>query len=62
MTAYSAQYSYGVFFTPLLEEFGWSRAITSGAYSLNVLLFGIFSTITGRIFDVPGSYTWVFIL
>ena len=27
---------YGVFFSPLSNEFSWSRAVTSGAYSLAV--------------------------
>ena len=31
-------YSFGVFFKPLLAEFGWTRAETSGAYSLFMVL------------------------
>jgi OFA family oxalate/formate antiporter-like MFS transporter len=54
MMTYGSQYSYGVFFTPLLKDFGWSRAVTSGAYSLNLIVFGIFSVITGRINDKFG--------
>lgn len=44
-------YSYGIFFKPLAEEFGWSRAVTSGAYSTMVLLLGITFIITGRLTD-----------
>ena len=35
--------SFGVFFKPVTTEFGWTRAMTSGAYSLYYLLHG-FST------------------
>ncbi|MEJ2067754.1 MAG: hypothetical protein P8Y09_07370, partial [Deltaproteobacteria bacterium] len=30
--------SYGVFFNPLIEEFGWSRATIAGANSMAFLL------------------------
>ena len=33
-TAYGAQYSFGVFFAALLDEFRWSRAGLSGVFSL----------------------------
>ncbi len=46
-----AFYSFGVFFKPMLEEFGWTRAMTSGAYSLNMILWGLLSIITGRLND-----------
>ncbi len=44
-------YSFGVFFTPLLTEFGWTRAETSGAYSLFMVLHGLFCIVTGRLND-----------
>ena len=31
-------YSFGVFFAPLLSEFGWTRAMTSGALSLSTIV------------------------
>ena len=31
---YGAMYTFSVFFEPLLDEFGWTRAMTSGAFSL----------------------------
>ena len=43
--------SYGVFFNPLLTEFGWSRATISGALSLCVLLSGFMSIIAGSLTD-----------
>ncbi|MDO8567884.1 MAG: MFS transporter [Dehalococcoidales bacterium] len=44
-------YSFGVFFKPLSDEFGWTRAMTSGAYSLFQFLLGFFLLITGRLND-----------
>jgi MFS transporter, OFA family, oxalate/formate antiporter len=46
-----ALYSFGVFFKPLLNEFGWTRAVTSGAYSLNLVLGGGFGILAGRLSD-----------
>jgi len=47
-------YCFGVFFKPVLTEFGWTRAATSGAYSLCLLLSGFFSIIAGRLSDKVG--------
>jgi len=44
-------YSYGVFFKPLSAEFGWTRAATSGAYSLVFLLNGALGILAGRLSD-----------
>jgi len=33
--------TFGVFFEPLIKEFGWTRAMTSGASALNTIIFGI---------------------
>ncbi len=44
-------YSFGVFFNPMLNEFGWTSAAVSGAYSLAFLLLGMASIVTGRITD-----------
>ena len=46
-----SQYSFGVFFKPVLNEFGWTRAVTSGAYSLNMIFAGIVGIIAGRLSD-----------
>jgi MFS family permease len=37
---YGIQYSFGVFFKPLAADFGWSRAATSGAYSVLMVCAG----------------------
>ena len=33
--------AFGVFFEPFIKEFGWTRAMTSGASALNTMIFGI---------------------
>ncbi|MBI4187647.1 MAG: MFS transporter [Chloroflexi bacterium] len=43
--------TYGVFFKPLQNEFGWSRTIISGANSLAFLMEGLFSIGVGRLSD-----------
>ncbi len=55
MIQFGAQYSYGVFFNPLLGEFGWTRAETSGAYSLYMALHGLLYMVTGRLNDRFGA-------
>jgi MFS family permease len=54
MVMLGAQYSFGIFFKPMLDEFGWSRALTSGAYSLNVVIQGLFTILAGRFNDKFG--------
>ena len=44
-------YTFGVFLKPLLAEFGWTRAETSGAYSLYMVLHGVLYIVTGRLND-----------
>jgi MFS family permease len=48
---WGALYSFGVFFKPVLAEFGWSSVAISGAYSLCFLLLGLSSMVTGKITD-----------
>lgn len=43
--------AFGVFFKPLISEFGWSRATVSGAHSLTFLLMGILGVFTGIVND-----------
>jgi MFS transporter, OFA family, oxalate/formate antiporter len=49
--AYGAQYSFGVFFAALLEEFGWSRASLSGAFSMYAFGYSVFGFPAGRLTD-----------
>lgn len=47
--------SFGVFFEPLLNEFGWTRAMTSGAFSLSLILSGVLGIAMGGLTDRLGS-------
>lgn len=42
---------FGVFFNPLLEEFEWTRAVTSGAYSLSSIFSGVLGIVMGGLTD-----------
>jgi len=44
-------YSFGVFFNPLLDEFGWSRTMISGAVSLSAMMVGVFAIVMGGLND-----------
>ena len=44
-------YATGIFFMPLLAEFGWSRAALSAAFSIGGLVGGLFQIVTGRLND-----------
>ncbi len=48
-------YSFGIFFEPLLAEFGWTRTLTSGAYSVAMLVAGLMAIIAGKLTDQLGS-------
>lgn len=46
--------SFGLFLKPMSAEFGWNRAIPSGAYAVAMFSLGIAGTITGRVSDRYG--------
>lgn len=46
--------TYGLFFTPLSSEFGWTSTETSGAFSLAFLLYGFLAIVSGRLSDKFG--------
>jgi MFS family permease len=46
--------SLGVFFNPLMDEFGWSRAMMASTVSLGMLVFGAAGIIQGRLSDRYG--------
>jgi len=52
--AYGAQYAFGVFFAALLDEFHWSRAGLSGAFSLYAFAYCVFGFPAGRLTDFWG--------
>lgn len=47
-------WSFGVFFKPLEEEFGWSRALISTGYTIFLITYGISSATMGRLADKYG--------
>jgi MFS family permease len=49
--AYGVQYSFGLFFTALTEEFGWSRASLSGVFSLYAAAYSFLGLFAGRLTD-----------
>ena len=51
----SVFYGFSAFFNPMVAEFGWSRAVTSGAYSLSRLEGGIEGPIIGWLIDKFGA-------
>jgi OFA family oxalate/formate antiporter-like MFS transporter len=54
LVAYGVQYSFGIFLNPLSEDFGWSRALVSGAASLFMFSRGALAILTGRATDRYG--------
>ena len=48
---FGINYCFGVFFKPLILEFGWPRGVTSGAYSVMTCIAGILSIFAGRLSD-----------
>lgn len=48
-------YSFGVFFTPLIAEFGWTRAQISWGFSSVSIVGALWSPFVGRIVDRHGS-------
>ncbi|MBP1779627.1 MAG: transporter, partial [candidate division NC10 bacterium] len=46
---YGAWYSYSVFLVALLKEFGWSRSVVAGGFSVFVLLHGSLSPFIGTV-------------
>jgi MFS family permease len=51
MFSFGLTFSYGVFFKPLIAEFGWTRAMTSTAFSLNNIISGVLSIVMGGLVD-----------
>lgn len=49
--AYGVWHSFSVFFVALLKEFGWSRSLAAGAFSLFVIVHGLAGPFVGMMFD-----------
>jgi MFS family permease len=54
LVAYGTQYSFGVFFAALLDDFGWSRASLAGAFSLYAAGYCVAGFPAGRLTDMWG--------
>ena len=57
----SVFYGFNTFFVPMVNEFGWSRTVASGAYSLSRLEGGIEGPFIGMLIDRFGARRLVFI-
>ena len=51
---YGSQTCFGVFFKPMIADFGWSRAATAGPFALNMIVSGVMAVVTGRLSDRLG--------
>lgn len=54
LAIYGINYSFGIFFKPILAEFGWTRAMTAGAFSLAWIVTGFISIFLGALNDRLG--------
>ena len=51
MVSFGVNNAFGVFFNPILTEFGWTRAMTSGAFSLSWVMQGVLGIMMGGLND-----------
>lgn len=54
MVSWGIYYSFGIFFKPILQEFGWTRTMTSGAFSFSWLVAGLVGIFMGVLTDKYG--------
>lgn len=54
MLGYGTRYAFGIFFKPMLTEFGWTRAATAGAFSLSMMVYGLMGVVMGGLNDKIG--------
>jgi len=52
--SYAIWYSFSVFFVALLKEFGWSRSIVAGSFSLFIIFHSIIGPFVGALADRYG--------
>ncbi len=53
----NARTSFSLFFAPIVDEFGWDRGVTAGAFSFGFLVSAILSPLMGRLMDRSGPRT-----
>jgi len=54
VVTYGTYFAFGVFFKPVLTDFGWTRAMTSGAFSLSMVVGGLLGIVMGGLTDRLG--------
>jgi MFS family permease len=47
----NARTAFSLFFPPIVDEFGWERGVTAGAFSFGFLVSGVASPLIGRMMD-----------
>src|SRR5579863_5434573 len=50
----NARTAFSLFFPPILDEFGWDRGLTAGAFSFGFIVSAILSPTLGRVMDRRG--------
>lgn len=50
----NARTAFSLFFPPILEEFGWERSVTAGAFSFGFVVSAALSPLLGRLMDSRG--------
>jgi MFS family permease len=53
----NARTSFSLFFPPIIDEFGWERGVTAGAFSFGFLVSAVVSPLMGRTMDRFGPRT-----
>jgi MFS family permease len=51
---YGSRTSYGIYFKPMLSDFDWTRALTSSAFSISIILQGLAGIVMGGLNDRLG--------
>lgn len=50
----NARTAFSLFFAPVVDEFGWDRAVVAGAFSFGFLISAVLSPLMGRLMDRSG--------
>ena len=50
----NARTAFSLVFVPIVDEFGWDRGLTAGAFSFGFLVSAILSPVIGRVMDLRG--------
>jgi MFS family permease len=54
VVCFGVNFAFGIFFKPMMTEFGWTRALTSGAFSVSWIVCGLVSIPIGALTDKFG--------